>query len=542
MHRLRIAAMALVLSGCGNRGSVTFNLKTPGNPLLNPVAGANQVSEYDIRTVSGQVIGIASAVKSSQGGTGDLLPLGALTPGAPEDVQVSALSGSNLLGMARIRNVAIKSGATSTYVAELRKPLIFVGSRVPVDQANGTIVPVQILDPLSSTDLAKSSGGSVTVSGGMTAGAVTWDGRFLVAAQGSSLAVFDTGSGQNVSGTQALPFTPARLAVAPRDSALTALDPGNGTDGGLALFSDVAGLTSAPANAARKQIPLTGAAPRTVAFAPDGSHIYLLTGAATLDPCSPGAPSAGNAIVVLGIDGSMQASLKLPSFVADLTVDPDSGDLILADTAARQISRLPSTQTTSSANVTPVRPLGNLTCPSAVRVANGVVFAVTSERDMSQANAFVLQRYSLKTAQSSSLSFVGGQYLVPFVSQPSSDGNIMSVNLQIRPVALSAYELAITPDGSRAQFATRARYSEHGAMFSIGADNCTADFEIAEYGLYALDLRTGNASYQMRAQVPLPPTNGHACMTCGSGFTQQIIDCIGMVGDQPAGLAAVFGQ
>ena len=74
-----------------------------------------------------------------------------MPPGAPEDVYVTALSGGNLLGMARIQDVSITAGKKSTYDAPLRKPLVFVGSMLPAEMgaANKTS-PVQILDPLSS--------------------------------------------------------------------------------------------------------------------------------------------------------------------------------------------------------------------------------------------------------------------------------------------------------------------------------------------------------------------------------------------------------
>ena len=129
----------------------------------------------------------------------------------PEDVYVTALSGGNLLGMARIQDVTIKAGKKSTYDAPLRKPLVFVGSMLPAEMgaANKT-TPVQILDPLSSEDLARAPGTPANLTA-MTAGASTWDGRFVVVAQGTTLTAFDTGSGKMVAGTLALSFSPSRL-------------------------------------------------------------------------------------------------------------------------------------------------------------------------------------------------------------------------------------------------------------------------------------------------------------------------------------------
>src|SRR3954451_23374746 len=129
MRRLHLLVAALVVAGCGDRGSVTFNITAPTNPLFNPVVQPELVTEYDIRTASGNVIGIASAVQSSGSNSNGLLPLGALMPAsAPEDVFVTALSGGNTLGLARIRDVTIQGGKKTIYDAPIRKPLVFVGS------------------------------------------------------------------------------------------------------------------------------------------------------------------------------------------------------------------------------------------------------------------------------------------------------------------------------------------------------------------------------------------------------------------------------
>src|SRR5690242_20710372 len=88
---ITLAAMA---TGCAERGTVTFDIVAPANPLFNPVRQPELVTEYDIRTASGTVIGIASAVQGSGQNTNGLLPLGALMPmSTPEDVYVTALSG-----------------------------------------------------------------------------------------------------------------------------------------------------------------------------------------------------------------------------------------------------------------------------------------------------------------------------------------------------------------------------------------------------------------------------------------------------------------
>ena len=228
-HFVVLGFAASAVAGCGDRGSVTFTITAPASPMLNPVAQPELVTEYDIRTASGTVIGIASAVQGS-GSTGDgLLPLGALMPSAmPEDVYVTALSGGTTLGQARIKDVSIVKGKKTTYDAELRKPLVVVGSMLPAETASGNkTAPVQVIDPLSSMDLATQPATPVSLTA-VTAAASTWDGRFVVVANGSALTAFDTGSGKTMSGGLMLAFAPSRLVVAPRDQAIVALDPGDG--------------------------------------------------------------------------------------------------------------------------------------------------------------------------------------------------------------------------------------------------------------------------------------------------------------------------
>ena len=145
-------------------------------PLFNPVAQPELVSEYDIRTASGNVIGIASAVQSSGSSGNGLLPLGALMPaGAPEDVYVTALSGGNLLGMARIKDVTIKAGKKSTYEAPLRKPLVFVGSTLPAGDGRGQQDDGRCRSSIRCrrVDLAQQPARRRSSLAGMTAGAST---------------------------------------------------------------------------------------------------------------------------------------------------------------------------------------------------------------------------------------------------------------------------------------------------------------------------------------------------------------------------------
>jgi hypothetical protein len=231
----------------------------------------------------------------------------------------------------------------------------------------------------------------------------------------------------------------------------------------------------------------------------------------------------------------MTGMFPLEGFAADVTVDPQSGAIVIADVAGKQVATLDPT------TGAPTKVLGNLTCPSAVRVVNGTVFAVTSDRDMTQ-NAFVLQRVPLKGGAATATLFSGPNYNIPIDSMPSANGDIGMALLPVRPVSIDAYELAITPDGSRAEFATRAVYNEAGTKFVFSGEDCTANFNIVEYGLFAVDLRTGNAAYESRSTLVTKGTNN--CVDCQlpSPFPDQVVGCEPTAGDKPSGLAATFGQ
>ena len=438
--------------------------------------------------------------------------------------------------MARIKDVVIKPGKKAIYEAPLRKPLVFVGSGMPLESASG----ITRRRCRSSTRCRRwiwpNAPGAPTMPGGMTAGATTWDGRYLVVAQGNALTAFDNGTGKLAAGTITLAAAPTRVVVAPRDQAIVALNPASGTDGSITIISDVAGFVGSPGSVNPKVVSMPGQVARTAAFSPDGSKLYVLTGGMSVDPCAPGATLAANQIQIYGLDGSMTGQFALEGFAADVTVDPQSGTIVIADVAGKQVATL---DPTSGA---PTKLLGSLTCPSAVRVVNGTVFAVTSDRDMT-ANAFTLQRVPLKGGAAAATLFSGPNYNIPIDSMPSGNGDIGMALLPVRPVSIDAYELAVTPDGSRLEFATRAVYNESGTKFVFSGENCTANFNIVEYGLFAVDLHTGNAAYESRAHsrdegsqrlrrlrdwLTVPRSSGWACQSTA--------------GDKPVGLTATFGQ
>lgn len=529
--------------GCGHPGRVTFDIDAPSYAPLDPIT--DQVTEYSIKTWDGTLVGVASVSPTSPPD----LALGPLMQiDQPVDLVMSVLSGSDLLGMARIRGVTIEKGVAVEYAASVRKLLITVGSALPAEQVPGNLLlPGQILDPTTSQDLAHPSGMTPGTPPKLPmatqAAAATWDGKFLIAGSDAGLTVIDTGSGETV-GTAALPFSPLRLAVGARDSAAAAID--GGSPGKVAIFSDVESLTGNPSAASPTVVSLPSGAPRTVAFAADGQSFFVLTGGPSADPCNDDTQPGSNAIVAFGLDGTVQGSWTLPDFASDLTVDPSSGKLILTESTANRVSAL--APTTSFGAVTPDK-LADATCPTAVRVESGNAFVVTGDRPSSDPYGFTLLRLDLASGDMTPLPFHGPVYDEDVNDPPPpSDGNT-TVNFNVRPRGLWAYDMAVTPDGNQMVFATRARYHETTSdTFNYLGGTCKPSFDIVEYGLFTLDARAGTASYQMRSQLMVSPTNPNTpCVNCdipdpgGFGSLTLTISCISTPGDRPAGLSAVFG-
>ncbi|HEY7954646.1 MAG: hypothetical protein ACHQ17_00405 [Polyangia bacterium] len=530
MRRLGPIILMVLLGGCGSPGSVYFDIEAPSYAPLDPIT--DQVSEYAIKRFDGTLVGVASVNASSP----TEIALGPLMQiPQPEDLVLNVLSGSDLLGMARIRDVTILNGVQADYVAAVRKPLITIGSALPIEQTPVKLLEgEQILDPNTGDDLSGAMDGP-KLPMGTQATAATWDGRFLLAANATGMTLLDTGSGKLV-GVVPLPFAPARLEVGARDSAVAALDPA----GGVLLFTDVPGLEADPSHATGNRIPISGAL-RTLTFAPDGKSVYVLSGG-DVDACSPTAAApAPNAITAIGIDGTNQGTWTLPGFVADLTVDATGNRLVLAGATDNQIETL-SVQAPFGA----AKPdkLAAAICPSAVRVANGEVFAVTNEKApiAVYTNAFILLHVPLAGGTVSKVPFGGPEYTSVDTSSKGTPDGDTNLNFVLTPASLVAYEMAITPDGSRLVFAIRARYHEKAAPLTVLQAACTADLDIAEYGVYLLDTRTGQSTYTRRSQL-VSGTNGEAtCIDCplppGPDIT---FNCMSKPGDRAAGLAAVFG-
>jgi hypothetical protein len=524
---------------------VTFQIQAPDDDRLNPIS--EKVTEMLINGPGGSVVGVASSTPATDVMGGDLA-LGALPATmAPEDLTLSLVNGSELLGEARIRDVSIVPGQVLSYDAHVRKPLIFVGGVTP-DEPGGVQGKNQgeINDPTLSVDLAAPPADSGLKAipfpvDGMAAAAVTSDGRFLIAGRAKLLSVIDTNTLTAVGNDLALTFTPWRVVTAPRDTAVALLDDAGSA---VSIITNVVGLTTTPDSIALTHVA-TDTPPRDAVFSSDGTQLYVLLGdPRNLDPCGPNGAPAPNSIKALDLDGSERATWKLSSFAADIAVDSESGQILVSLPNANQVATVdPSTGATTA--------LFPATCPSALVVNNGDVFVVTAGRlppdpvTGQVINQFALARRNVQAPSgtlATQLFFVGPFYELG-VGDPTPDGDV-NFEIRMQPNSLYGYELAVTPDGSRALFATRARYHEKMANLTLLGSlfTCVANIDIAEYGLYTLDTRTGAATYQPHSQLIQPGTTCETdCMLTLTGQNLPPISCIAGAGDRPAGVAAVFG-
>lgn len=537
--------MLLCLAGCGSRGAVSFTIRAPSVTALNPFADA-RLSEYLLKSYDGHVLAAASP------GTSDgPLALGPLPASdAPIDVEMSVLGGTDLLGMARIRNVAIKPGVESTYYADVRKPFVFVGSALPdeFDQMNH-VQSSQVIDPATAMDVAaKLAAGAPPVRLPQAVGAATAtsDGRFLLcgharanAGGAPGLTVVDTGSAQPV-GELSLGFAPFRVVAAPRDVAVALLDP-TPPSGALLLVGDVAGLTTQPSAVQPLTVPLKGDTPRNAVFSADGSLLYVLDGnSADLDPCGAQPAPGANSVWQFDAQGRALGQWKLPGFAADLALDESSGDVLVSLPLMGAVGAIPAG--TPPGSVTPRMVLTNTTCPSALHATGGELFVITAEPGSGADATFRLKRVPLAGGTPDNFDFPQPQYRAQVNESDSRDGKV-AFDLTVRPKFFHAYDLAVAPDASRLVFATRAHYSEDASQnfMLVAGLNCRPTLQIVEYGVYALDARTGAASYQMRSQIVTSPAATAPCISCDNGLFSISFGCPPTPGDRPAGVAAVFG-
>jgi hypothetical protein len=527
--------IACLVCGCGNRGAVSFELKAPQRAELDPLRDA-RATEFLIKAADGTLI--AAASQRDEGGP---LPLGRLqVTTQPGDLEIAILGGTELLGMARVRDVSIKPGVEVRYPAEVRKPFFFVGAALPQEPLGGNVLkPPVVLDPGTSRDLAQTLGMSGKLPMGTSAATVTSDGRFLLAGHAGTpgLTVIDTGSAAVV-GELPLSFVPSRIAVSSRDSAVALLDVGE-PDGGLAIIRAVPTLTSSPADAEVTRVTLRAQTPRKVAFAPDGQTLYVLSAAGRFpDPCAT-TPLPANSVTAFDLDGNAKGTWSLSAFAADMAVEARTGVMVVTLAAANSVGLIPPN--TPPGPVTPQKLADGIVCPTAVAVANGEAFVVTGQPDKAATTQFRMQRLSLKGGPPSTLPFPAPNY-EGIVNESQSPDMKVNVKLDLHPAMQHAYEMTVAPDGSRALFATRTRYVEKNQVFDlIMSLVCTANLDITEYGLYTLDTRTGAATYEMRSQIVTSPAANTACVRCINVFFDIPFVCQSTPGDRPAGLTTVFG-
>lgn len=524
-------------TGCGNKGTVVFRIEAPSNAALNPID--DRIISYTIRRTDGTLLGVASQLPESV----DDLPLGVLAQiMQPTDLVVNVTAGERLVGSARVRDVTILNGVASEYVVQIRKPLLTIGATAPEENAAAPVLaPGQIIDGATAKDLTPIAlDGKPRLPAGTRAAAFSWDGRFLFAGNRDGLHVVDTGSGAEI-GVAQLGFVPTVLAVGRRDSSLAAIDPGGaGATPRLALISDVAGLTTAPAGVRPTLITLDGLGaevPRRMAFSRDGQRLFVLVGKEVPDACAEAAAPSSSRILVFNIDGTPAGTWTLTTWMHDMAVDPATGALALSDVSGGQVALLDETTPFGAAAL---RKLASVTCPSAVGIANNEVYVVSGATVPATGVEPDLVRIKLTGGVApTSAPFGTPQFVVPI--PPARPGSTIAPTWTLLPTYLAATAMALTPDGSRAFVAARVVYRAKSQMTSFSGYDCVADYEIVEHVVYSIDAQTGDASYVTRSQNVVRPTTGD-CIECDIGFGITLgFKCNGETGDRAAGLAASFG-
>lgn len=521
-----IALLSLALWGCQKPTAVDFAVEAPTNALLDPFSLS--VSDYVLKTRAGSIVAAVSAGASKDGR--GRLPLGELAYTLSGDLRLDVMAGPQLVGRAHIEGVAVEKGKTDAWTAPVRKPLVAVGSASTPEDASGALAPPQLLDPTTNTDLQA----GLKLPTSQTA-AFTSDGTHLVLGAATGLYVVDTGSGVVV-GPTALPFTPNLIAIAPGDAGLAFIERGASSSRVL-WFHDVAGLVANPATATGDTLTVTTGFPRAAHFSPDGSTLYVLTEAAGDEPCTGATQPAANELVPI-TGGLVAAAIRMPSYVADFAVEP-SGTLLLAEPVGNQIASL-SLSTGAVATK-----LYDAKCPSAMKLVDDQLWAVTN--DASVAGSFTLLHGHLDGTAPTRTPIVLPSYRTPLSASSTVDGKT-TADLQLDPVAILAVELAVSPDGTNAVLATRARYREdaRSGPFDFISFKCIAGVDVVEYGLYSVDLTIGTASYTSRSQTVIK-SNANTlgdCVVCQNNeFGLELdVGCRSTSGDRAAGLAASFSE
>ncbi len=526
-----LSCLLIAPAGCQSPTELTFEVRAPRNALLDPFA--TSVSDFVLKTSDGATIAAVSAGASRDGD--NRLALGVLDPALVGSLRLDVLSGTQLVGVGRIHDVSIETGSARALGAEVRKPLVVVGSAA-APEATGSLVAPSLLDPTTSTDLATRGIKlpSASVSG------FTADGQHLFLADAAGLSVFDTGTGTTV-GPAELAFHPGLLALAPGDSAI-ALVEGGTTSARVAIYSDVKGLVVAGAGAAATGT-LSGGVPRAAHFSRNGETLYVLVESPGSEPCT-GAKPAANTIIPINRQGTVGAPIALPSYVSDFGIDK-AGRFILAEAGADQISILTFASPEDTTSAATTAKLYATSCPTALTLLEDQLYVVTNDTN-GAVGAFSLLRGRLDGALPTRFAINRPTYRT-LLNKESSVGGQINLNLDFASTAIAAAEIAVSPDGNRAVFSTRTRYQQDGKKpFDFIGLTCTALTDINEYGLYSVDLVTGTASYASRSQnvvIPANPTTT-ACVSCEEDLDGTILElklpCYPVAGDRAAGLSAAF--
>lgn len=527
-----LVASALALAACKEPTALELQVVAPSQALLNPFTLS--VSDYVLKTEDGSTL---AAVSAGAKAASDGLPLGALAPTLAGTLRLDVLSGLELVGLAYIDDVAIKKGKTEKVDAQVRKPLVVVGSEQTAEQPSSALSAAQLLDPTTSSDLV-AQGLSVPAA---PAASFTRDGQKLLLGTKAGLTIFDTGSGMQ-SGPSALAFAPALIAVAPGDKGVAFVERGTASSR-VAWYTDEGSLLANGAGATAVSAMITTGVPRVAHFSPDGSTLYVLTETAGSEPCTGSTAPQANEILPItidGADGKIGTPISLRTYVADFAVEQD-GTLLLAESANNQLVAISPSDSTGQANK-----LYDATCPTAVRVLGSDVYAVTNDTNGTK-TTFSLMHGHTDGSMASHLGIALPEYATTLTTQSSP--NAMPT-LSFTADAIVATEMAVSLDGSRAVLATRARYTRTASQtFDVLGLTCVPGLDVVEYGLYSVDLDAGSASYTMRSQAVVTSNADMMgdCVSCSEdlgidGTLVFVLGCNSSTGDRAAGLSAAFSE
>jgi hypothetical protein len=309
------------------------------------------------------------------------------------------------------------------------------------------------------------------------------------------------------------------------------------------LINDVPALFDKPASASVMTVTLTGQKVRTATFSSRAElelRLYVLGGGDAI-PCEPTDPPP-NSVLSVRPDGSVEATWKLPAFASDIAVDPVGGTVVASVSGNNAVTVI-DTGVPSGDVGAPNLFDSQLACPTALRVIGGLVYVVTSPSSrINQPTMPALQIGSIEGGKLTPIPFEAPRYEQP-IGGTSSESIVASVSAG--PNAIYAYDLALSPDGSRAFIGARSRYAQEkqrveffGGGGSPPLFSCFMNLDVAEYGLFRLDTRTGAVVYSSRSQLGTNVKGENCEFDCQFGSFY----CPTTGGDRPSGLSVLFGS